>query len=1256
MTEHRPPVQPSAATGAGARQSPGRCPHCGRWRPSDAPQGLCPFCVAATVLRAEVANQDEGPCQVPLSGDSERAEIRQVRIGGYEVGEELGRGGMGVVYRARQVGADRYVALKVLDGSFAAPAEATERFLREAKVVAGLAHRGIVRLYEVGRDAGHPYFSMELVEGRTLEAMVRDGPLVAGTAARLLAKISRAVAYAHEHHVVHRDLKPSNVLVDSEGEPRVTDFGLARRLDVGDSLTWTRQTLGTPAYMAPEQVGAGKTLPEAANDIYALGAMLYRVLTGRPPFQAGTLEALLLQIVEVEPVPVRVLNPTVPPDLEAICHRCLEKQPRRRYATAAALADDLERFLDGHSVAARRVTPLNRWVRRCQRHPWVSSLAVAFGLAVLGGALGVFWQWRHAERARSEAAQVSVRLQDLVNRLRLQRAEEFAQRGQNRLALAHLSRVLRDEPADRVAPAQVVHLLRSGCCAIPVRESIETTPHLNAAALSPDGRRVAIASWDGYARVFDLDRGVVITPPLRHDKAVIRVTFSQDGKQLASSSPDGTARVWDVQTGAVRAGPLRHEGNVLQVAFSPDGSCLATTCEIRDTQRHEVALWQLASGQLRFPTYASAHYFHAIRFSPDGAQLAAASTDQRVHVLDARTGRVRGLLPHDSAVTGLCFSPDGQRLVSGSADGTVRVWDAVSLAGVGGPLVHEGPVVNVEFSRDGTCLLTSSREGALRVSEAGSGEPRWSALPICRPLQLAALDPVGTRVMAADAEGVVRLWDTGMPPPLHVEFRAGGPLVLGEFTPDGSGLVTVGENGRVQVWQTPVAGAPPVRLALGSPSVAAAFGPRPDEVSVITRQASVVRWDRRTGERFPHVADEAGPVVAASISPQGNRALLHRSPHEMALWNLEDGKPLATGLNLAVGEAEPAFSPGGAWLAFRNADGAIEVLDVLRGQRVPGQLPIDHRRLVQRLEFSADGRWLLVNVQNAPGWLWRWRSADPSPRPVNFYDPGSAGFSPDGQCLAVSDPGGAVHLLDVETGLPLRPFLRHPNTVRLVRFSPDGRKLITLAADNSLRCWSVADGTMAAPPMHVEGAVERIEISPDSRSLLAFSGGRFLSIRDLATGEARWPAVEIADGLVLARFLGSGGEWVAVTSDGTAVVRDTASGHLLCGPFVHGSAISAADIASDGRALLMAGVDQSVTVWEILVPPAPAPSWLPEFAEALAGARLDAGDALVPVDPARVLEIKRRLGRAVGQDFWTQWAAWFFRDRDEPGDGPFATP
>lgn len=396
--------------------------------------------------------------------------------------------------------------------------------------------------------------------------------------------------------------------------------------------------------------------------------------------------------------------------------------------------------------------------------------------------------------------------------------------------------------------------------------------------------------------------------------------------------------------------------------------------------------------------------------------------------------------------------------------------------------------------------------------------------------------------------------------------------------------------------------------------------------------------------------------MAASISPRGNRALIYCSPHEMELWDLEEGKPWAAGLGRAVGEAEPAFSSEGAWLAFRNADGAIEVLEVLHGRRLPVQLPIDRRRLVQRLEFSPDGRWLLVNVQNAPGWLWRWRGDDPSPRSVNLYDPRSAGFSPDGQCLAVSDPDGAVHLLEVETGLPLRPFLRHSNTVRLVRFSPDGRKLITLAADNSLRCWNVADGTMATPPMHVEGAVERIEISPDSRSLLAFAAGRFLSIRDLATGEARWPAVEVGDGLVLARFLGLGGEWVAVTRDGTAVVRDTASGHLLGGPLVHGATISAADVAPDGRELLMAGVDQSVTVWEILVPPAPAPSWLPELAEALAGARLDAGDALVPVDPVTVLEIKRGLGRAVGQDFWTQWAEWFFRDRDEPGDGPFAAP
>ncbi|MCI0377222.1 MAG: serine/threonine protein kinase [Gemmataceae bacterium] len=273
-------------------------------------------------------------------------------FGSYELVEELGRGGMGVVYKAWDKELKRFVALKmVLRGQLASDADLS-RFRSEARAAAGLAHSHIVPVYQVGECDGQAFFSMQYVQGKTLSAMVAEGPLPARRAAQYLAHIARAVHHAHEKGILHRDLKPSNVLVDDSDQPLVVDFGLAKRVEGDASLTGTGAILGTPSYMAPEQA-AGAGLATPATDVYSLGAILYELLTGRPPFLAATAVDTLLLARSEEPVRPRLLNPRIDLDLELICRKCLEKRPQHRYASAAVLADDLEAFLHGEPVSAR---------------------------------------------------------------------------------------------------------------------------------------------------------------------------------------------------------------------------------------------------------------------------------------------------------------------------------------------------------------------------------------------------------------------------------------------------------------------------------------------------------------------------------------------------------------------------------------------------------------------------------------------------------------------------------------------------------------------------------------------------------------------------------------------------------------------------------------------------------------------------------------------------------------------------------------
>jgi hypothetical protein len=370
----------------------------------------------ATVGPREQATVDLGSSRPVQPEASSPGRVRY--FGDYELLREIARGGMGVVYRARQVSLNRPVALKMILAGQLASDDEVKRFYLEAEAAANLDHPSIVPIYEIGEHEGQHFFSMGFVEGTSLAAKVADGPLPPREAAALTMKVAEAVQFAHEKGVIHRDLKPANVLLDSQGQPKVTDFGLAKKLQTDSGLTHTGQVMGTPSYMPPEQAD-GKNVGPAA-DVYALGAILYCLLTGRPPFQAATPMDTLLQVVGQDPVAVRQLNATVPRDLETICLKCLEKEPKRRYATALALAEELNRFLSGEPIVARPVGPAERAGKWVRRRPVIAALSAAVVVIGIFGLSGILWQWREAVRARDE---VRARERDIL-KARAKEAEQ----------------------------------------------------------------------------------------------------------------------------------------------------------------------------------------------------------------------------------------------------------------------------------------------------------------------------------------------------------------------------------------------------------------------------------------------------------------------------------------------------------------------------------------------------------------------------------------------------------------------------------------------------------------------------------------------------------------------------------------------------------------------------------------------------------------------------------------------------------------
>ncbi len=494
-----------------ASSPPPACPRCGLALEHNAVDGLCPRCLSRALQDAPIGPADS-PEQPPAAWRF---------LGDYELLEEIARGGLGVVYRARQLGLNREVAVKLLRTGALAGEEEARRFRAEATAAAALDHPHIVPIYEVGEHEGQPYFSMRLVSGRDLGAVTREGSLPPHRAAELVATVADAVQHAHERGLLHRDLKPSNVLLDAEGAPHVTDFGFARRLDTDAAFTLSGQVLGTPGYLAPEQA-AGRRDLTVACDVYGLGALLYHLLTGRAPFVGDSPAVVLRQTLEAEPPPPRLLNPAVPRDLETITLKALAKEPRARYATARALADDLRRHLRDEPICARPAGRAERVVRWARRRPVpaallgiILGLLLAVGAISIGAGIRVDRQRRQAEAVKRFLAELlaspdpsrdgrDVRVTDLLARAARRAETELA--GQP-LVLAEVQSTLGFTYYQLSQYAEAEPLLRRALALYQRHLGPESVPTAEAHA-----RLGALLNWDSRSAegIAELERAAAI--------------------------------------------------------------------------------------------------------------------------------------------------------------------------------------------------------------------------------------------------------------------------------------------------------------------------------------------------------------------------------------------------------------------------------------------------------------------------------------------------------------------------------------------------------------------------------------------------------------------------------------------------------------------------------------------------------------------------------------------------------------------------
>lgn len=664
------------------------CKKCGSDLPPNAPAGVCPRCLLqagllesspeasaatdATILTDSTAPSDRTNDLPTASSKTIPEPGEKIRyFGEYELLSEIARGGMGVVYRARQVRLNRIVALKmILAGQFASPVD-VQRFHTEAEAAAQLDHPGIVPIYEVGEYEGHHFFTMGFVEGGSLAARLKDGPIAPRDTVPLVLQVAEAVQYAHEKGVIHRDLKPANILLDHNTVPRITDFGLAKNVNRDSGLTATGQVMGTPSYMPPEQASGNIAEVKEAADVYSLGAILYALLTGRPPFQADNALDTLMQVLEREPVSLRQLNPKIPRDLETICLKCLEKDPRRRYPGARQLAADLQRYLIHEPIQARRATAAERVSKWGRRHPVWATLV---GVIVVGVVI-----------ALSSAAWY---VRDLRDR-----------HVQSLLQQAHLTRLSGDVDGAYTLvreAAQSRHDLAVRQVAVEAVVSPHSRPVFSlpfgfrviGAAFSTDGRRLVAA---GIVKQ-DLPQGAGNTIAKETVKKPDLVTLSAD-------LPPGNAgvKVWDIHSGTLLGELAWDESGRIMPAVNSAGDLLAVP-----QVGGAIALWSPDTGKVVMQLPETAPLMSPLAFSSDGQWLAVADP-QNLHVWNCRTGELER---KRSTATFLCFA------------GHDAIW-VRERAGAGGANDWEGRLARWRLDNDS--VETFGPEDAIPLALSGDG-------------------------------------------------------------------------------------------------------------------------------------------------------------------------------------------------------------------------------------------------------------------------------------------------------------------------------------------------------------------------------------------------------------------------------------------------------------------------------------------------------------------------------------------------------
>ncbi|MBI5477642.1 MAG: protein kinase [Deltaproteobacteria bacterium] len=1030
-----------------------------------------PIATAATLSAAAAAAAAEA--RLPLEHE-----------GRYVEKALQGSGGQARVMLATDEFMGRDIALKILherqDDEYDTQQPAARRtnpaavrFLREARITARLEHPNIVPVHEVGRRRdGTLYYTMRLVRGTTLAAALAECSTLAERLKRLGSfwDACNAIAFAHSRGVVHRDIKPANMMVGEFGETVLLDWGIAKVEDPAAPAYDPTQTeigslLGTPAYMSPEQATGSVDKIDRRSDVWGLGAVLYQILTGKPPYSGQTGTDVITRATQVDVKPVRELAPEAPAELAAVAEKALQRDPDKRYQTAQDLAAEIDAYMTGGKVRAYEYTPWEL-LKRFAAHNKTAFIAAATVLVVIIGALvavslslGQERQARQRE-ATARAKEYRERLAANYNlsQAYAEKADRLAEDQDLLTAAIYAAASLGHNPAHPKSPVfdadfagsqpqsayhRLVAASRIGTARPDAIASLARVVAGKVAfeqvAFSPDGSLLAATEGE-EVRLFDVATGKTVRTLKGHTAQTLTVAFSADGRRLASAGRDRTIGIWEVAAGTRLATLTAHGDTVHSVRFSPDGALLASGGYDR-----RAFVWDLATGKVHRALEGHRDWVVRVAFSPDGSTVATASQDRKVRFFGARDGRPTGpVLDHPDGVMGAAFAPTGGLLATGCFDGKVRLWDPRSgtllrtLAG------HRGPVVNLAFTPDGRLLLSAGHDKTARLWSAHSGRPILSLTGHAEFVQGVDVAADGATIATASFDRTIRLWRLAPGRGLRTFAGHSGAVDALDFSDDGKLLATGGLDKMVRLWRVDTGQV--ARTFVGHTGgvnggvVVIRNGAR---LASAGRDTTVRVWDGVTGATLHVLQGHQQAVRAIAASPDGRLLASASNDRTVRLWEVEAGKPVLVLRGHGDAVLGVAFSPDGNTLASVSNDRTVRLWDAATGA-------------------------LRATLAGHTDWV------------------SGVSFSPDGTKLATAGKGGLALVWDVATGKEIRRLVGHTQWVNDVRFSRDGKLLVTCSDDMTVRIWSAATGE----PLLIVRAGNAIEVarfSPD---------GQFVAVPD----------------------------------------------------------------------------------------------------------------------------------------------------------------